>query len=463
MFDSILKQGSQHSAVENETGASSKLTKLAIILGALLTLSMMPVLPSGATPAPSGTCSLGGSVEFDGTKVSGPGNCLGGDLILSGVTEIKSHAFSGSQLTLRIVVPNTLHTIGFAAFYQAINLESFEFEPASQLSTIGEFAFEGTGLETFVMPDGVTEIPQQVFWDTARLRSVTLSQNLSSIGRLAFARSALTSIELPESLESIGESAFFDSSLREIEFPQNLISIGISAFLDSFDLVSVTFKGPAPTVGIMAFQIDNGGTLEDSGAQALVSRVHYETFTQVAGKWNGLEVVVPVQSLTLRSENLDLIQSVEFGAAPGAPVAVREGFNLVGWSTLDGGGTLLLPDLSDFVMGLEPTVLFAVWGQIPPLEPEEPQVQEPVQFSGPLVSSVDRRVFKMGESATVTLKGKRMHLIRSVSINGLELKIRSANRDSITLELPSLGQGNHSLLVISNAGPLSFRDLLSVR
>merc|ERR1711939_320369 len=74
------------------------------------------------------------------------------------------------------------------------------------------------------------------------ITSVTLPEDLTSIGEEAFDRSwALTSVTFPEGLTSIGQWAFTYSGLTSVTFPKGLNSIGKEAFSDCSSLTSVTF------------------------------------------------------------------------------------------------------------------------------------------------------------------------------------------------------------------------------
>ncbi len=90
----------------------------------------------------------------------------------------------------------------------------------SGVTTVGDFAFDGMGIESAILPEGVTYI-----------------------GKSAFAFSDISQISLPESLEIIGEGAFIRSTLSELTVPENVKSIGPWAFRHNDELVSVTVKG----------------------------------------------------------------------------------------------------------------------------------------------------------------------------------------------------------------------------
>ena len=103
-------------------------------------------------------------------------------------------------------------TINPALFYSNAKLESLTI--GSGVTTIGESAFWACGqaegvTETMVtMGSNVTSIGANAFRDCFHLKSVTLSSKLTTIGNLAFNGSGLTSIIIPASVTSIGDAAF---------------------------------------------------------------------------------------------------------------------------------------------------------------------------------------------------------------------------------------------------------------
>jgi hypothetical protein len=92
------------------------------------------------------------------------------------------------------------------------------------------------------LPDSVTSIGHDAFYDCIGLTSITLPTNLTSIERSMFYNcTGLTSITLPTNLTSIGDSAFSGcTSLTSITLPANLTSIGTLAFRDCGSLTSIS-------------------------------------------------------------------------------------------------------------------------------------------------------------------------------------------------------------------------------
>ena len=88
-------------------------------------------------------------------------------------------------------------------------------------------------IETIVLGDGVTEIPNNFAANCTKLTSVSLSDALTSVPASAFKGcSSLKKVGISENsaLQSIGDNAFQNSGLTQIYIPKNVTSIGTGAF-----------------------------------------------------------------------------------------------------------------------------------------------------------------------------------------------------------------------------------------
>ena len=92
------------------------------------------------------------------------------------------------------IIPESVSSIGTAAFYGCIGLTSVELP--SSLTDIGNYTFYGSTFLTEInIPEGIKDIPEGTFADCVSLTSVILPSTLESIGYYAFANcAALTEI-----------------------------------------------------------------------------------------------------------------------------------------------------------------------------------------------------------------------------------------------------------------------------
>lgn len=106
------------------------------------------------------------------------------------------------------------------------SLEHFAGPPASEdgrclISETGELkAFAPNGIVDYSVPDGVTAIGNEVFYEMQDLVSISLPASLKVIGDETFRFcSSLKSVLLPGALESVGKYAFAATALESVEVP----------------------------------------------------------------------------------------------------------------------------------------------------------------------------------------------------------------------------------------------------
>ena len=115
----------------------------------------------------------------------------------------------------------------------------------STLTSIGSQAFYGcNSLEELIIPEGVTEIPQEMAFYATSLKKLVLPSTIQSIGQSAFRSADLseTDLVIPEGCTSIGNYAFKGSNVKTATTPSTLTTIGIEIFRDCNNLTKVHFK-----------------------------------------------------------------------------------------------------------------------------------------------------------------------------------------------------------------------------
>ena len=92
---------------------------------------------------------------------------------------------------------------------------------------------------------GFTEIPYRFLSWGKHIKHIEIPNSVTSIGEDAFYEcSSLTEIVIPDSVTSIGEDAFSDCSrLTSVVIPDSVITIGDYAFYDCTRLKEIHFKG----------------------------------------------------------------------------------------------------------------------------------------------------------------------------------------------------------------------------
>ena len=216
---------------------------------------------------PDGLTSIG-DYAFSGCSISTI-------IIPYGVTRIGSGAFSWCDFLGDILIPCTVTSIGYQAFWfgdgHSINgtityfyitaptLEEYCNSSVNQL--LEDFYYSrrlviaGQELTEVVLPNSVTSIREYLFSDMQYLTSITIPNSVTSIGYGAFAYcTSLTSITIPNSVTSIGNYAFEScSSLSSVTIPNSVTSIGDDAFCRCYSLTSITIPNSVTSIGVYAF------------------------------------------------------------------------------------------------------------------------------------------------------------------------------------------------------------------
>ena len=133
-------------------------------------------------------------------------------------------------------IPNGVENIGPRAFYNEDSLTKIII-PDTVIS-IGDRAFLGCCLTKVIIPDSVENIGYRAFYCSYNLTSVTIGKGVENIGELAFAEcNSLTSVVINDGVTSIGGWGFAACrGLTSIGIPDSVITIGDSAFADCSSL-----------------------------------------------------------------------------------------------------------------------------------------------------------------------------------------------------------------------------------
>ncbi len=156
------------------------------------------------------------------------------------VKSIGNYAFSGCSSLSGIEFPEGLTSIGDCAFSNCTSLtevtipKSVTYMGSMSVSGFGS-AFEHSGVTTFHLPEGWTQIPASAFANCNQLTSIELPSTVTQIGDLAFAFcSGLEEVKLSDELEEIGNYVFQGcTSMTEFTIPETVTTMGYWVFYDS--------------------------------------------------------------------------------------------------------------------------------------------------------------------------------------------------------------------------------------
>lgn len=178
-----------------------------------------------------------------------------GVMIFDGdVTAIGGMIFYGDDIT-EIHIPKTITKIGYQAFgycseIQRVYIYDLEqwcnidiADPSGSPAYHGDVYLNGELLTEITIPDSITKIKNNTFCGWKSLNNVYMHDNVTEIGTYGFAFCSFSNIALPESITSIGENAFYNCyKLTSFHTPDSVTNIGDAAFWQCYNIKEFTGK-----------------------------------------------------------------------------------------------------------------------------------------------------------------------------------------------------------------------------
>ena len=170
------------------------------------------------------------------------------------VREIAKQAFLKCTTLVRVVLPDTITTIGESAFQGCTALT--EINIPSGLTDMGWFLFfDCTALKNVTIPEGLTKISYGMFHGCKSLTTVTIPDGVTLIDSYAFSGcTGLVDVTIPNGVKCIGNHTFYGcKNLKTVTIPESVTFIDYNAFRECKKLESVTIPASVTEIGSWAF------------------------------------------------------------------------------------------------------------------------------------------------------------------------------------------------------------------
>ncbi len=214
----------------------------------------------------------------------------------SKLVTIGDSAFYNQKFLTSFNLPDSVESIASNAFYNTQNLEEFKINSTSHLKELQNSVFNGSGINTFVIPATMEYLSAGAFSGATKLTNITFDANSFSNA-------------LDENKVIFADTFRGCTSLVEIHLPQNILTIEGAAFYGCSSLQNIT---------TYATQIDSSafdGTLfADSFEDGLITLNH--VLIKYSG--NASEIVLPNDIVTINQyafSHLDSLTSISLPAS----------------------------------------------------------------------------------------------------------------------------------------------------
>ncbi len=170
-----------------------------------------------------------------------------------GIKTIGAYACANLTALEEIVLPSTLESIEYGAFYGCTSLAKITFSAENNLKIVNQNAFENCALESVDL-SSVSMVSDYAFAGNTKLTSVTTGDALLSIGQYAFAGcEKLTEVTVTASKVKYGTYAFTGCKALE-SFYVNAAVLPEGMFYECEAMTSVTVGPDVKDIGEFAFR-----------------------------------------------------------------------------------------------------------------------------------------------------------------------------------------------------------------
>lgn len=172
------------------------------------------------------------------------------------VKEIGMDAFKENTQIRSVVIPQGVTRISTQTFYNCSNLT--EVTLPEGLKEIGMYCFWGVPLKEITIPGTVKKIEQGAFI-YCKFKNVILKEGIETIGPMAFTGcDNLTQVTIPNGVQIICDRAFWGcNNLTQVTIPGSVKTIEENAFVHCNKLSDVSLSDGITYIGYQAFSGNN--------------------------------------------------------------------------------------------------------------------------------------------------------------------------------------------------------------
>ena len=183
----------------------------------------------------------------------------------STLSSIKEFAFEGSGLTSADLSNTRIEYLPNGCFFNCKQLQEVKLPSTLTTPNNGEWkkeedakygkqAFQNTAIESIDLTNTqLISLGDYMFAGCQKLKTVKLPSTLKFIWEYAFCKSSLSSITLPSSLQKIDKFAFQNTQLTNVVIPTNCSVVEQGAFSDNANLTTVVVNGSKCYLAYQAF------------------------------------------------------------------------------------------------------------------------------------------------------------------------------------------------------------------
>ncbi len=188
-------------------------------------------------------------------------------VVHDGVTGVGGCIFDRNCDSVSITLPESVKTINMQMFseqyttanlYYTGSLDSWcdiNFVSGNYVQSycIENFYISNVLVEEIVVPETVSKIKDFTFCGMQGIKSVTLHENIESIGTWAFSETGIKSIEIPDSVTYINGAFSGCANLESVKLPEGLSKIDFGMFSFCISLRSIEIPDSVTKIDHMAF------------------------------------------------------------------------------------------------------------------------------------------------------------------------------------------------------------------